>query len=68
MYATKLKIRRVELGKKQKDVAAEAGITQQYLMNLENGKSKNPSISVMTRLSKVLDSTPNDLFFDDFSM
>ena len=68
MYATKLKIRRVELGKKQKDVATEAGITQQYLMNLENGKSKNPSISVMTRLSKVLDSTPNDLFFDDFSM
>lgn len=62
---TKVKIRRTELGLKQKDVAAMAGITPQYLMHIETGKAKNPSITVMKKLSKILNSTPNELFFDD---
>ncbi len=62
---TKVKIRRIELGYKQKDVAAKVGITPQYLMNIENGKAKNPSIDIMRRLSEVLQSTPNELFFED---
>ncbi len=63
--ATKVKIRRVELGYKQKDVAEKVGITPQYLMNIENGKAKNPSIEIMRRLSEVLQCSADDLFFRD---
>lgn len=63
--ATKVKIRRVELGYKQKDVAKKVGITPQYLMNIENGKAKNPSIEIMRRLSEVLQCSADDLFFRD---
>ena len=63
--ATKVKIRRVELGYKQKDVAEKVGITPQYLMNIENGKAKNPSIEIIRRLSEVLQCSPDDLFFRD---
>lgn len=62
---TKVKIRRVELGLKQKEVAALAGITPQYLRNIETGKAKNPSIEVMKKLSKVLHTSPNNLFFEN---
>lgn len=65
IMVTRVKIRRVELGYKQKDVATKVGITPQYLMNLENGKAKNPSIDIMKRLSEVLECTPNELFFED---
>lgn len=61
---TKMKIRRVELGMKQKEVAALAGITPQYLRNIEAGRAKNPSIEVMKKLSEILDSSPNELFFE----
>lgn len=61
---SKLKLKRLELGLKQKDVAKQAGITSQYLMNLENGKSKNPSIRVMREIAKVLNSQVQELFFD----
>lgn len=60
---SKLKLKRLELGLKQKDVAKQAGITSQYLMNLENGKSKNPSIRVMREIAKVLNSQVQELFF-----
>ena len=62
---TKMKIRRVELGLKQKEVAALAGITPQYLRNIEAGKAKNPSIEVMKKLSEILNTSPNELFFEN---
>ena len=61
---TKLKVRRISLGLKQKDVAAQSGITSQYLRNLETGKAKNPSIAVMKRLADVLGCTVQELFFE----
>ncbi|KXL52824.1 anaerobic benzoate catabolism transcriptional regulator [Anaerotignum neopropionicum] len=60
---SKLKLKRIELGLKQKDVAKQVGITPQYLMNLENGKSKNPSIKVMKEISAILDCPVQELFF-----
>lgn len=59
----KLRLRRVALNLKQKDVAASVGITQQYLFALEHGKAKNPSIDVMKKLAAVLETTPQELFF-----
>ena len=62
---SKLKLRRIELGLKQKDVAKQVGITPQYLMNLENGKSKNPSIKVMRDIAMTLKCQVQELFFDE---
>lgn len=59
-----IKLKRIELGLKQKDVAKQVGITPQYLMNLENGKSKNPSIKVMKNISEVLNCSVQELFFE----
>lgn len=59
----KLKLRRVALNLKQKEVAAKAGITNSYLFSLEHGKAKNPSIDVMKKLAAVLETTPQELFF-----
>lgn len=61
---SKIKLKRVELGFKQKDVAKQVGITPQYLMNIESGKAKNPSIEVMKRIAAVLHCTAQELFFE----
>ncbi|EJT6154420.1 MAG: helix-turn-helix transcriptional regulator [Clostridium perfringens] len=60
-----LKIQRIKMKKKQKEIAKEVGITQQYLANLENGKSKNPSRDLMIKLAAALDTTVQELFFSD---
>lgn len=61
----KLKLRRIQLGKKQKDVAKEIGISQQYLSNLENGLTNNPNIETMKKLSEVLNISVLELFFNE---
>lgn len=63
--ASKLKLRRVAVGLKQKDVAEKAGITAAYLLQLEKGIAKNPNIELMKKLAEILGSTPQDLFFAD---
>lgn len=60
-----LKIQRIKKRKKQKEIAEQVGITQQYLANLENGKSKNPSRDLMIKLAAALDTTVQELFFSD---
>lgn len=61
---TPIKIRRVELGIKQKDLAESVGITPQYMMYIETGKAKNPSVNVMKKIALALNSTVQELFFD----
>ncbi len=61
---TNLKMRRIQLGIKQKDLAEKVGITSQYLMMLEKGKAKNPSLEIMKNLSTELNSTVQELFFE----
>jgi len=61
---TPIKIKRIKLGIKQKDLAFAVGITPQYMMHIENGKAKNPSINVMKKLADALNSSVQELFFE----
>ena len=61
---TKIKIKRIEMGIKQKDLAESAGITPQYMMYLENGKAKNPSIDIMKKIADALNTPAQELFFE----
>lgn len=65
---TALKMRRIQLGLKQKDVAEQVGITSQYLRNLESGKANNPSIKVMKNISSILNCSVEELFFQKFDL
>ncbi len=59
----KVKIKRIELGIKQKDLAKAVGITPQYLMNIEKGKAKNPSLQIMKAIADILNCSVEELFF-----
>ncbi|EDS76413.1 HTH-type transcriptional regulator SinR [Clostridium botulinum C str. Eklund] len=61
----KLKIKRIEKGIKQKDLAKEIGISRYYLSALENGRANNPSIPVMKKISEILEVTVQELFFNE---
>lgn len=60
----KLKALRVGQGIKQKDLAAELGITAQYLNNIEKGKAE-PRRDLMIKLAKLLNSDVQTLFFSE---
>lgn len=48
-----IKEKREELGMSQKELAEKSGITQSFLCDIEQGRSK-PSIDVAIKLAKVL--------------
>ena len=52
--------KREELGLSQKELAEKSGITQSFLCDIEQGRSK-PSIDVAIKLAKVL--KVNDIKF-----
>ena len=52
---------RNKAGITQVELARKIGITPAYLCDLEKGKKKNPSVSVMIRLAEALNVTVNDL-------
>lgn len=52
--------RREELGLSQEAVARRAKMDRAYLSNLESG-SRNPSVDVVDRLARALDTTPGQL-------
>lgn len=60
---SKLKVRRVAMGFKQKELAEVANVSIAYMARLENGKAKNPSIEIMKKLANALKTTPQELFF-----
>ncbi|AVQ40503.1 XRE family transcriptional regulator [Clostridium botulinum] len=60
----KLQAKRVEKGIKQKDLAKQLGITQQYLCKLEKGKIE-PRRNLMISISKILNTDVKKLFFED---
>ena len=49
-----IKERREQLGLSQKELAEMCGITQSFLCDIEQGRSK-PSIDVAVRIAKALD-------------
>lgn len=61
----KIKMRRIELRIKQKDLASNIGVSQQYLGKLENGKVTNPSRDLMIKISKALNANVQELFFSE---
>ena len=60
-----LKSIRVGKGYKQGEFAKIVGISREYLRLLENGNAKNPSISLMKKISKELNVSVQELFFSD---
>ena len=61
----KVKVKRIEKELKAIDFAKEVGISREYLRQIEAGKAKNPSIEIMKRISKILETSVEDLFFQD---
>lgn len=60
MLGKRISKRRREMGLKQNEVAEKADIANNYLSNIENGRSI-PSITTFATICSVLNCTPNDL-------
>ena len=62
---SKLKIARLQAGRtKACEFANVIGISKQYLSNLENGRARNPNKEIMSKISKELGVSVQDLFFE----
>ncbi|WP_315671743.1 helix-turn-helix transcriptional regulator [Clostridium sp. 19966] len=59
----KLKALIVGMGYKHCEFAEKVGISREYLRQLENGKAKNPSITIMKKISELLGVSAEELFF-----
>jgi putative transcriptional regulator len=58
-----IKLKRIEKGFKQYKFAEMLGISREYLRLIETGKAKNPSILVMKKISEILETSAQELFF-----
>lgn len=56
---------RVGFGYKAGKFANKIGISREYLRLIENGKAKNPSVTIMKKISKELKTSVQELFFLD---
>lgn len=61
----KIKLRRIELGIKQKELATNLGISKQYLNGLEAGRNKNPNRQLMMDIAAALETDVQTLFFSE---
>lgn len=61
----KIKALRVGNGIKACDFAKEIGISREYLRLIENGRATNPSIQVMKKISELLETSVQELFFGE---
>ncbi|RXI49145.1 XRE family transcriptional regulator [Clostridium tetani] len=61
----KIKLKRIEKGYKQYVFAEKVGISREYLRLIENSKAKNPSIQVMKKISQLLETPVQELFFNE---
>lgn len=64
MKRKNLIIRRIQKDLSQKDLAERIGLSSQAISDYERAKY-NPSYDVMKRISKELDSTVDELFFNE---
>lgn len=64
MKNLKMKFRRIELNISQTELAQRAGVTRQTIGLIESGEF-NPSLKLCIAICKALDSTLNDLFWED---
>ncbi len=63
MYCSKLKAIRNQKGITLEKLAELTDISVGYLCHLENGTRKNPSIDVMEKIAKALNTTIFEIFF-----
>ena len=64
MENIQLKLARIEKGLSQQELADLIGATRQTVGLIEKGKF-NPSLSLCIKVSKALNKTLNDLFWDE---
>ncbi len=64
MKNLKMKFRRIELNISQTELAQRAGVTRQTIGLIESGDF-NPSLKLCIAICKALDSTLNDLFWEE---
>ena len=64
MYSNRIKEYRKEKGMTLVELAEQIGISTGYLCHLENGSRTNPSIEVMEKISKALNKTIFEIFFN----
>ena len=60
----KVKLKRIEKGFKQIELAEKVGITPQYLRLIEIGQA-NPTKDIMKKISEILETSADELFFQD---
>lgn len=61
----KIKLKRIEKGYKQYVFAQMVGVSREYLRLIETGKAKNPSVELMKKISEVLETPVQELFFNE---
>ena len=61
----KLKLKRIEKGFKQCELAEKVGISRYSLSALERGKVKRPNLEVIKKISEILETPAQELFFND---
>ena len=61
----KIKLKRIEKRLKQYEMAEMVGISREYLRLIEKGTKTNPSIQIMKKISEVLETPVQELFFQD---
>ena len=64
MRNLKMKLRRIELGMSQTELAKKAGVTRQTIGLIEAGDF-NPSIKLCIDICRALGVTLNDLFWEE---
>ena len=61
----KLKLKWIEKGFKQCELAEKIGVSRYSLSALERGKVKNPNLEVIKKISEILETPVQELFFND---
>lgn len=64
MYYNKLKIIRKEKEMTLQELALKAGVSSGYLCHLEKGSRTHPSVEVMEKIAKALNTTIFEIFFN----
>lgn len=65
MDGAKLKRLREKAGKTRREVCAEAGITENQLLNIEKGDTKNPRVDTASALAKAVGCDLAELLDED---
>ena len=66
MKRTNLKIARIRKDLSQKALAEKLGVTAQAVSDMERGKY-NPSFETIKKISEILETSADELFFNDES-